>query len=461
MRPFPYSERHLQCIWFDAALRPQKLTTANGEPVAVENPGRWNLEAGPDFLDAVLVVGRARRLLRGDVEVHIRPEDWRAHGHGAQAVYSRVVAHVTYLAPSTRPSDLPRGALEIGLQQALAADPFFSFENIDLSAYPHGVLDSRGAPCGRAVAGWTSARKVQLLEAAGAERLRKKTARIAVAVEERGPAQVFYEETMAALGFKHNRIPFRQLARRLPLDRLMETSAGRAVDAYALLLGVSGLIPRQIETWWDPETRLFVRSLWDIWWKQRAEWAHLAMEQCAWQNRGVRPANHPLRRLAAAAQLFSRTRLLCSQLLKLDTANPEVWFRETAGLFDGPPTIGYWTRRVSLGARPAAREQALLGPGRIAAILTNVAVPWLGSQGLHIAPLLIHLPAEDDSSSIRQTAFRFFGRDHNPALFAHGLRQQGLVQIYHDFCLSRRGCRDCQLAAALQRAAHAPTRSNC
>ena len=49
---FAFSERHLQCVWMDANLRPTSLTTRDGEALSVVDPGRWNLEAGPDFLDA-------------------------------------------------------------------------------------------------------------------------------------------------------------------------------------------------------------------------------------------------------------------------------------------------------------------------------------------------------------------------------------------------------------------------
>ena len=48
---FPYSERHLRCVWTDPAYRPAVLPAAGGQTVSIENPGRWNLEAGPDFLD--------------------------------------------------------------------------------------------------------------------------------------------------------------------------------------------------------------------------------------------------------------------------------------------------------------------------------------------------------------------------------------------------------------------------
>ena len=90
------SERHVQAIWYDGTLRPDGLRTADGAQVRVVDPGRWNLEAGPDFLDAVLEIGGERRRVRGDVEVHVRAADWSAHGHGHDPAYAGVVAHVTW-----------------------------------------------------------------------------------------------------------------------------------------------------------------------------------------------------------------------------------------------------------------------------------------------------------------------------------------------------------------------------
>ena len=52
-----WTERHLQCVWADNKLRPAQMRSGSGEEVAVADPGRWNLEAGPDFLDAVVTVG--------------------------------------------------------------------------------------------------------------------------------------------------------------------------------------------------------------------------------------------------------------------------------------------------------------------------------------------------------------------------------------------------------------------
>ena len=58
-------------------------------------------------------------------------------------------------------------------------------------------------------------------------------------------------------------------------------------------------------------------------------------------------------------------------------------------------------------------------------------------------------PSESISAPMRTMANRLFGRDHNPgALYsADGLRQQGLLQIFSDFCLNVRGdCAGCRFA---------------
>ncbi|MDF7826973.1 DUF2851 family protein, partial [Pontiellaceae bacterium B12227] len=52
----------------------------------------------------------------------------------------------------------------------------------------------------------------QWLEAAGEERLRLKAERLALAMQNKEPEQVLWEELMAALGYKNNKAPFRKLA---------------------------------------------------------------------------------------------------------------------------------------------------------------------------------------------------------------------------------------------------------
>lgn len=450
-RSFPYSERHLQCVWADPNLRPPMMLAATGEAVSVENPGRWNLEAGPDFLDAVIVVGSERRKMCGDVEIHIRPLDWHSHGHANDAGYARVIAHVTYFPDTISALELPPGTIHIPLMDALRMSPDFSFESIDIMEYPYAVFSGDTAPCANALAEMSRDDHIDLLRCAGEERLRQKTERLAIRASEHGAEQILYEELMAALGYKNNSTACRMLAQRVPVGQLREESDGDQLQAYAILLGVSGLLPSKLSAVWDERTKQFVRNLWDRWWRCQSRWEHRSMNASCWKTSGLRPHNHPIRRLAAGAALFSRDTKLNDMLAGIDTQDPTKWTTAAAAVLRDHAVMEYWLNRLSLAGKPRDSTIALLGNNRIASILSNVVVPLLAAEGLSTAHMVDALPPEEENSLIRYTANLLFGRDHNPAIYRSGLLQQGLLGVFHDFCLNNRsGCCDCRFLAYIR-----------
>jgi hypothetical protein len=450
-REFPYSERHVQCVWFDDSLRPKTLRSSDGEEIRVESAGQWNLEAGPDFLDAVLTIGPDRRTVRGDVEVHIRPEDWEKHGHMGDRAYARVVVHVTYFSGSLRADVLPRGAVQISLKDGLKSNPVFSFDNVDVTAYPYAALPAKVTECGNLLLSWQPSDRIALLESAGQERLRAKACRIAETMKEKGRDQTFYEEIMCSLGYKHNRTPFRQIASRVPLQALIREAGEDAMKAYSLFLGVAGLLPAKTSMRWDDETKMLIRQLWDNWWRQRSKWETQCLEPASWHLLGMRPQNHPVRRLAAASVLFTGKEALLTSFDNLNSFAPEDWYRKAEAVLQQGSQMDFWKRRLSFSGKPQDTPAEMIGAGRIAAMLSNVVIPFMAASGVDIEPLLQHLPPEENNNIIRRTAYALFGRDHNPSLYRTGLRQQGLIQIFHDFCLnSKTGCGDCLLPEALK-----------
>jgi len=206
-RRFAWSERHLQCVWFDPELRPAVLKTEDGEDVLVENPGVWNSEAGPDFIGATIRIGPSLRRIAADAEIHLSPVDWERHGHGSDPRYARVRIHVTYFPGMLPDGRLPPGSVQIALKDALAAKPLFSFETIDVTTYPQ-FARSTPTPCSQMIVQWTPDERAALLESAGEERLRRKAERFAVSIQEKGADQVLYEEVLCALGYKQNKAPF-------------------------------------------------------------------------------------------------------------------------------------------------------------------------------------------------------------------------------------------------------------
>ena len=370
MKPYaagraPVTERQVQAIWYDAALRPSVLRTVRGGEIAVVDPGVWNLEAGPDFRRAVLELGRGRRRVVGDVEVHLRPSDWPAHRHCGDPAYANVVAHVTWY-QGKPPPDLPHGCVSICLGSFLRARNGFSPDEIDVTAYPYAKLPRTARPCERFFGGNPDL-GLAVLREAGRRRLEIKARRLQMRFMRTGdPEQVFYEELFAAFGYAKNSVPFRALAERLPFAGLPRTEemAREALNSVA-------------------ELEIAARHPWRL--------------------ANVRPNNSPSVRLADAAAIFT----------------------------GGKPR--------HLGARLSA------------AMLANVIVPFALARGaLREAPAW--LPPEGMNSTIRLAAFRLFGRDHNPALYAgNGVLLQGLIQIHRDFCLAAHpDCVGCGLVKALE-----------
>ena len=391
------TERHVQAIWYDASLRPRRLLTRSGEAVSVVSPGEWNLEAGPDFRRAVLEIGPSRRRVVGDVEVHLAPCDWDLHGHGTDPRYRNVVAHVTWGCGPV-PASLPPGAISIWLGRFVTANTSFSPDQIDLEAYPFARLPLDGRPCEQRFA-HDPDRVRAVLSEAGRHRLRVKAKRLAGRLGERTwtgqmRRQVFYEEVMAALGYKRNETAFRHVAERVPLAEL----PGSREAAEAALLVAGGFE--------------------------------------SWDRAGIRPWNTPERRLARAAEVFTETDVMSfCEARDFSKKSCREMVAEMCGAGRGPDG----------SPRPHC-----MGRGRAAAILANVVAPFaLAEERIAEAP--DWLPPEDISEPVRLTAFRLLGRDHNPAAFyaGNGLLIQGLIQVHHDCCLPHHpDCDDCELLEA-------------
>jgi hypothetical protein len=454
--PTAFSERHLQCVWADDRLRPVSLLTAAGERVQVEHPGEWNTGPGPDFLNAALRVGPELRRITGDVEIHIRPADWQRHRHADDPRYRRVCAHVAFYPGTLPPAELPAGALQIALRPALDALPDFSFDNIDLMAYP---VAARAAPppCREAMSHLTTTARGAALDAAGESRMRRRAELLQSAMLDRGPAQVLYEEVMAALGYRPNKALFRRLARLLPLDRLRETSAGDPLRAYALLMGCASLLPDpSARRTWDDETKTFLRRCWDAWWPMSDEFLARRIPRADWAMTGIRPANRPERRLMAAALLFASAPSLPEQMAAIARNPRGAPVEKLLALFD-LPVAPYWLNHLSFSSAPEEEAVALVGKSRAQAILVNLLLPAFAAMGAPAEAwksLLADLPAEESNELIKQTALRLFGQDHPPRLYRSGLRRQGLIQIHHNYCLGDRTlCAACPFPKTLEASA--------
>jgi hypothetical protein len=447
--PIPISERLVHAIWYEQRFVPDTLCTTDGRPVRVIFPGWWNVEAGPDFRNATVQIGDEPER-SGDVEIHLRADDWFRHRHERDPLYNDVVLHVVLWesgsrrAPRTRHGDtLP----QVALQHHLAAPLETLYDELDLDAYPYGV-GKHGGNCVSVISRLSDTAIAELLDAAGDERFDHKVSRFARWLHRAEPEQVFYEGWMEALGYKANKTAFRLLAQRVPHAEAVEDR----VHLAALLFGVANFLPTFITKADDAQ----IKRLWNVWWKLRPDFADKVLTPDTWRLHGIRPVNHPHRRLGAAAALLKK--------------HPNLMEKVVGSIeSDGDPTKfflqirdDYWNRHCMLGGRAQAKPSELIGAARAQEIVANIVLPFVaayaranGDYNLEAKARSRYaaLRAMEANSLLRLASGQFFAA---PAVARKFLkterRQHGLMQVFQDFCLSDKSiCQRCHFPELVNR----------
>ena len=90
-------EKDLVLLWKSLSMQKNKeiiLKTKDGKqiPVKVLFPGEFNINEGPDFQNAKLII-QGKEIV-GDIEFHIHSLDWFKHRHFEDEKYNRVVLHI-------------------------------------------------------------------------------------------------------------------------------------------------------------------------------------------------------------------------------------------------------------------------------------------------------------------------------------------------------------------------------
>ncbi len=393
------NEYSLQQLWQHQAFEKKALRLTDGTPLEVVEPGRWNHADGPDFQDAILIIGGELR--RGNVELHVRPADWDVHGHAKDPAYGGLILHVTWYATPVAKTLSPQVPL-LALEQN-----FPEYSDIPTFCAQHSQsAHSIERPC-LARFSQSPLGLDRTLVSAGYYRLMAKTNRFVEGLQAENAMQVFYEGLMMTMGYSRNAEPFRRLAKEYPLT-LLEPFPTKT--RFAILARVAGLLNES------------QRDLWDLWW---ASGVKPPTEPFVWDLRGVRPQNHPFRRLAGALGIWHHL----SNLLGLS-------------LVDLPKAI---VKAADLLKADIDSRIALVGATRAAVVTLNLFVPYRLALGELSERQLHALPGEDLSMPMRDTWMRLTGRkDGCPK---DGLRQQGLLQIYSDFCHNHRiVCATCPIA---------------
>ncbi|MCW1964741.1 DUF2851 family protein [Chryseobacterium viscerum] len=88
------TEKLLQYLWNYKVFKNFDFKDIEGNSVEIIHFGKWNTNAGPDFLDAKIKINRL--LLAGNIELHVRSSDWIFHNHSQDPNYQNIILHVVF-----------------------------------------------------------------------------------------------------------------------------------------------------------------------------------------------------------------------------------------------------------------------------------------------------------------------------------------------------------------------------
>lgn len=283
--------------------------------------------------------------------------------------------------------------------------------------------------CGGYLAGLHPLRRGEIYTALLFDRLRRKLATLDTLHDEGGDDwnQTFYRMYFRTLGDRQNQEAYLSLARRVPyVYVLRERLAPHAAEA--MLFGASGLL----ELYRHDEYTLNLRRTFEY---LASKYGIEPMDAATWELAGIRPANHPVLRIAQAAEFFAQDELVMDRAMACRSEE------EIRQLFCVEASDYWRTHRIP----GISGDEAIKRIGRFKADLIGINLvavmqyaygSYTGRDALRDSALTLleRLPAEDN---------RYMRRWQGAGLLPrNAFESQALLQLATEYCAAQR-CAEC------------------
>jgi uncharacterized protein DUF2851 len=238
-------EAELAARWSAGCWRGATLRTERGEAYRVVFEGRRGGGAGPDFRDAVLARDDGSQVF-GDIELHLRPTGWRAHGHAHDPRYDGLALHIVVTRSVNDPTETT-----LASGRAVPLVVLGRLDNLDDMA-PRTAMDVYPRwPCAAPRDDERDARLRELLHEAGMARFAEHTAQFVAALRAApssqggdwdAPNRILWRALAEALGYGRDRAALQRLGESL-------LAASPISTAEMALSGVERMRVRGLLAW--------------------------------------------------------------------------------------------------------------------------------------------------------------------------------------------------------------------
>lgn len=408
------NERLLQFIWQFQYFNTAKLLTIQGEEVTILNPGVYNVNQGPDFLNARIKIGATH--WAGNIELHVKTSDYLLHKHQLDKNYHHLILHVVYHNDTDLLHQIPTLELQPRISSVLLdryATLLHNAPFVSCQSFLPAMSDLQ----------WT-AWKDRLV----AERLQQKTDYIRKVLDNVNGhwEQCFWQLLSRNFGYKVNADLFELMASSIDLN-IIAKHKHSIVQLEALLMGQANMLS---ECFGDDYAQMLLREHRFL--KNKYRLAQLNANPNFLR---MRPANFPTIRLSQLAALLYKSNHLLSIIKEENSIDTlKKLFEVSAN--------DYWSYHYKFDEATPYKEK-LLGEEMIFNLFINTVIPVLFALGQSFGieayktkalRWLEELPSENNNV-IR--AWKSFSVATKSALDS-----QALLQLKSAYCASRH-CLNC------------------
>ncbi|MFT3680626.1 MAG: DUF2851 family protein [Ferruginibacter sp.] len=348
------TEKLLQYIWQFQYFTKNELSTTAGETLHVINPGTFNSNQGPDFLDAKIKVGDTT--WAGSIELHISSSHWHLHGHSADKNYKNVILHVVWQDDDTVSGSFPVLELQGKVSGLL------------LKRYDELMQFGNFIPCEKIIAQVPAITWAAWKERLLVERLLQRSSVITNYLQQNNNhwEETFWWLLAKNFGVVVNSDTFEKIARSLPIS-ILAKHKHQLQQTEALIFGQASMLaghfsedyPKMLQ-----KEYAFLQKKYKL--QPVIEPVHLLR---------MRPSNFPAVRLAQLAMLVHNSNHLFSKIKEQHSLKEmRKFFEITAN--------DYWHYHYCFD-EPTAFKKKTIGMQMVNSIITNTIVPVLFAYGHH------------------------------------------------------------------------------
>ena len=406
------------------------LRTASNLVVRVFDPGHINHDNGPDIRNAILEIDGV--VQKGDIEFHLRAEDWFRHGHHDDRRYQNLILHVLWDAPHAVPAALMGRFPHLILRHQLSISFPTWKEKMNLLEEQEPASDQR----------INDIKDVTLhqLKNYGQIRFMHKVERFQHWLQHLSFEDMLVISMAEVLGYSKNKFPLRQLMWENPPSKIF----GTVPRLYCSPLGIwvyltiqANLVTAQSFTHLNIRQGKAVEKVHQLfnYFTSRGATPILAVED--WNFSRIRPTNNPVIRLGALAQILFQyqgaslfNKLLQSASMRLSFKNLIAEWKSFLHL----PIRGELSDVIQNMFGIPIQIRQIIGQQRINQFIINAALPMLylwaersNNPGFqqYISGIYEEFPACENAKVVRQ----FEAALSNTSSLKLAIHQQGALEL--------------------------------